>query len=232
MDFDPDSTEPTEPPPRRFGPVTLLASLGGLVMGLIAAVYAQNSSSPFTARGILVTFICIGVSAGVGLGMLVERPGLLPRPLGRFPWHWFRFNMRFVIWVTTGLAVYLGVSVAAFRWSGLNNSQFGWSILYGELIKLPLVVVYLLATLAFINRRHLHPRASKVALTGLGLLIFVAATGTVVQTIWMSLAMGNMRSGWTAYAIQGLYLLQSCIWVVGFVLVVAAGLVDREKPGR
>lgn len=228
-----DST-PLPPPTNRFGPVTLLALAGGVVMGLLGALAAQGAGSPRMARGILVSLVCVGVVIGVAAGTVVERQYPGPRWFrrlfwDRIPWGWFRFNMRFVLVVLTATAIYFGALTAWARWIGLNPGNYLRVVLPMQVSQIPVLFVYAVATLVFVNRWHVHPRASKLALAGIGAM-FIATLSDAFPVTFQYAMMQSQAA--TSRLFRNLIMTwaitRSVIWYIGLVLIFAAALVDRN----
>jgi hypothetical protein len=220
------------PPVRRFGPVTLLALAGGVVLGLIGVAVAWRFGRPEMMRGILVAFVFGGVLSGVVAGTLVERHQRLPAPLRRFPWHWFRFNLQFVLVVMTVVAIYCGAGVAWGRLWGIRGNDVVQFYSAGLLSLLPATVFFLLAALVVFNRRKIHPRASILALAGIACL---GAVTMITPFEWI-LQYGMNRTGALSRSdmqfFVAFHVLKTMARYAGLSLLLGAVLIDRQPSGH
>jgi hypothetical protein len=205
----------------RFGPVTYLGALGGVIFGLIGVAAAHTVTRPEAIRVALVSCIFLGVSLGIIAGVAVERYGWQPitRALrtARVSGH--------LAWIIVGVfTVQMVVGMVMSPFSGRRGQSLLWPFLFQLAVSLPQIIVWVAGIILLVGRWLERQRVDRLALAALAVMALAAASDWLLQLLWT-------YASYPFVLAYGRLLIRPWLDAIWLALLLAAVLADKSDDG-
>ena len=150
--------------------------------------------------------------------------GVEPRPAPRGG---FQFSLLALFLLTTVAAVLLGGIVALAAAFGVDPTDALLQAVGQQISHLPVLVVWLVGTVLLVNRRQLHPQASKYGACGFGGLLLLSMLSMGFQVFILAVMTNNRSMSSIAWVFAVYSFAYSALAAVCYGFLLAAILTRR-----